>query len=157
MASISKLCSFIPLPMAIVNSGLSSTSILVYGILISRATLSQKNGWVDENGYVYIKYSNKELANDIGKSISTVKNCMKELAVKGLIVRKRIAIDAKLIYVMIPEENLSNQKLATKQTEYYPKRGQYSNVNGYRKVATNYVNEINYRNKEYRSKEGESF
>ncbi len=157
MVTTSKLNNFIPLPSSLVKCGLSSTTILVYGILISRATLSQKNGWIDEKGHVFIRYSNKELAADMGKSISTVKNCMKELVDNGFIIRKRIYVDAKLIYVLVPEESLVDKKLANKGTDFKPGRGQYSGWNTDKKVATNYIRETNYRTKEYKSKEGESF
>ena len=153
----SKLNNFIPLPIGLLKTDLSSTTILVYGILISRATLSQKNGWVDEKGHVYIRYSNKELASDAGKSISTIKNCLKELSDKGFIIRKRIDVDAKLIYVLVPEESLADKKLATKETDYKPSRGQNIGWNRDKKVATNYIRETNYRTKEYNSQEGESF
>ena len=157
MVTTSKLTNFIPLPSSLVKCGLSSTTILVYGILISRATLSQKNGWIDEKGHVFIRYTNKELAADMGKSISTVKNCMKELVDNCFIIRKRIDVDAKLIYVLVPEDSLEDKKLASKGTDFKPGGGQYSGWNKDKKVATNYISETNYRTKEYQYQEGESF
>lgn len=54
--------------------------------------MSQKNGWIDEKGHVYIRYSNEQLAEDMGKSLSTIKNSMKELTEQGFWVLRSQSI-----------------------------------------------------------------
>lgn len=157
LVSNSKIVGFIPLPSYLIKCGLNSTTILIYGMLISRATLSQKNGWIDEEGRVYIRYSNQQLANDTGKSLSTVKNSLKELSEQGFIVRKRIDVRAKLIYVLVPEESLGANNLACNGTRNKPAEGQKAGSSKGKKVATNYISKTNYRTKEYNYQEGESF
>lgn len=155
--SNSKIVGFIPIPSELIKSGLSSTTILIYGMLFSRATLSQKNGWIDESGRVYIRYSNQQLAEDTGKSLSTVKNSLKELSEQGLIVRKRIDLRAKLIYVLVPKESLTANNLPGNGTRIKPMSGQKAGFSKGKKIATNYISKTNYRTKEYNYQEGESF
>ena len=40
-------------------SKLSSDSKLLYGFILDRFTLSIKNNWQDENGYVYLIFTRK--------------------------------------------------------------------------------------------------
>lgn len=45
-----RIGAFIPVPASILTSELSSTTILIYGAILSRSILSQKNGWIDKEG-----------------------------------------------------------------------------------------------------------
>ena len=45
-----RIGAFIPVPASILTSELSSTTILIYGAILSRSILSQKNGWIDKDG-----------------------------------------------------------------------------------------------------------
>ena len=45
---------------------------LLYGPLLNRTTLSQKSGWVSEDGNVYVIYTIKQMANDLDRSERTV-------------------------------------------------------------------------------------
>ncbi len=38
---------------------------LLYGLLLNRTMLSQKIGWVSEDGNVYVIYTIKQMANDL--------------------------------------------------------------------------------------------
>lgn len=51
-----KLVDYVPLPRSLLGEDLSSTALLLYGALLDRATLSQKNGYTDELGRVYVIY-----------------------------------------------------------------------------------------------------
>lgn len=153
----SKLSQYVPVPSCLVNSNLSSTTLLIYGTLVSRALLSMKNGWVDEAGNVYIRYTNNNLANDTGKSLSTVKESLKELETNDLIVRKRINATTKDIFVKVPSECVGASNLATKRSENKPLTGQKSGFSMGGKSATNKYNKrFNISNK-YVRQEGESF
>ena len=59
-----KLTGFLPLPRSMLNWGLSSTALVVYAMLLDRATLSRKNGWHDPCG-VFVVYPNQSRANRI--------------------------------------------------------------------------------------------
>ena len=44
---------------------------LLYGLLLNRTMLSQKSGWVSEDGDVYVIYTIKQMANDLDRSERT--------------------------------------------------------------------------------------
>ena len=52
---------------------------LLYGLLLNRTMLSQKSGWVSEDGDVYVIYTIKQMANDLDRSERTVKTALREL------------------------------------------------------------------------------
>ena len=62
---------------------------LLYGLLLNRTMLSQKSGWVSEDGNVYVIYTIKQMANDLDRSERTVKTALRELENAGLITRVR--------------------------------------------------------------------
>ena len=105
----SKLGMYIPVPISLLTSDFSSTTLLIYGSLLNRALLSQRNDWKNQNGEVYIRFSIDELANYVGKGISTVKASLKELEEFGLIRRTRIDLYTTLIYVNALENSLMGQ------------------------------------------------
>ena len=47
---------FLPYPYFLLKMDLSHTARLLYGLLLDRSTLSQKNGWQDSEGRTYIVY-----------------------------------------------------------------------------------------------------
>ena len=81
----SRIGMYIPIPVCLLTSRFSSPTLLVYGSLLNRALLSQKNDWKDNSGEIYVKFSVEELAKYVGKGISTVKASLKELENNGLI------------------------------------------------------------------------
>ena len=46
---------------------------LLYALLLGRTQLSQKSGWVSEDGDVYVIYTIRQMANDLNRSERTVK------------------------------------------------------------------------------------
>lgn len=52
---------------------------LLYALLLNRTMLSQKSGWVSEDGNVYVIYTIKQMANDLNRSERTVKTALCEL------------------------------------------------------------------------------
>lgn len=69
----SKVHSYIQIPATLLKENLGSTTLLIYGVLLTRVTLSQKNCWTDEFGRVFIIYPISKIAEHIGKSESVVK------------------------------------------------------------------------------------
>ena len=65
---------------------LDSTSILLYGLLLDRLSVSMKNKWIDKDGNIYIIYSRKEAQKKLRLSDKPVSKAFKKLE------------EAKLIY-----------------------------------------------------------
>jgi len=64
-----KMTNYMPIPRSVLQLNLSSTAVLLYGMLLDRATLSQKNNYADASGWVYVVYTQEEMAHDL--SVST--------------------------------------------------------------------------------------
>ena len=94
--SESEQFSYFRIPRLLVTSqrfnGISVEAKLLFGLLLDRMGLSQKNGWYEDDGRVYIYYSIEEIAEDF--------NCKRDKAMKllaeldsdngiGLVVKKR--------------------------------------------------------------------
>ena len=94
---------YYPLPRFILNLNISSTSKVLYSLLLNRTNLSQKNGWEDEKGHVFVVYPLEELAQDMDKGVSAIKDALKELRRQGLLERVRPEFGrANHLYVKIP-------------------------------------------------------
>ena len=99
------LTNYLPLPRPLLELDLSGTALLLYALLLDRATLSRKNGWWSEEGWVYVRYPIKKLAAALGKSPSVIKRRLAELDRVGLIERivpKRG--EASQIFLSLPED-----------------------------------------------------
>lgn len=153
-----RIGAFIPVPASILTSelSLSSTTILIYGAILSRSILSQKNGWIDKEGRVYTRYTAPQLAEDIGKGISTVKASLKELEEVDLIERKRMGLTMTNIYVKVPSDSILGQNsnaLSQNSNPFSQKAGvsvaRKSDPSKYKRV-----NELS--NNRYTYEEGES-
>lgn len=69
---------------------ISAEAKILYGILLDRMTLSQKNGWLDEQNRVYIIFTLEEVMEAIGCADNKATKLLSELDSKaGLIERKR--------------------------------------------------------------------
>lgn len=65
MTKDTKLPSYIPFPRFLLGADLTLTTQLLYALLLDRATLSQKSGWVDEQGRLYIVFP---IGKDCGRT-----------------------------------------------------------------------------------------
>ncbi|MBQ7122811.1 MAG: replication initiator protein A [Clostridia bacterium] len=85
--------AFIMLPKKLLTderySGLSPISVMIYSALADRASLSQKNGWIDDDGRVFIYFAINEMAKLVGCGKDRVFNSYKQLEKYGIIERKR--------------------------------------------------------------------
>lgn len=68
-----------PLPRFILRGEYSINAKLLYALLLGRTQLSQKSGWVSEDGNVYVIYTIRQMANDLNRSERTVKAALAEL------------------------------------------------------------------------------
>lgn len=69
--------------------GLSSDAKTVYGILLDRVSLSAKNGWVDEEGRVYVYMTVSSIEEAMGCAHQKACGLLSELEEFGLIERKK--------------------------------------------------------------------
>lgn len=99
------LTNYLPLPRALLELDLSGTALLLYGLLLDRATLSRKNDWCDQEGWVYVRFPIAKLAAALGREVTAVKRRLAELERAGLIYRmvpKRG--EASQIFLYLPED-----------------------------------------------------
>ena len=79
---------------------LSTDAKTLYGILLDRMGLSVKNGWLDEQGRVYIIFPVQEVMDALGCADNKATKLFRELEKFGLIERKRRGLGKPdLIYV----------------------------------------------------------
>lgn len=80
---------------------ISTDAKLLYGIMLDRMSLSQKNGWCDEENRVYIIFTIESIMESLGCGRNKACQLLSELEEKaGLIVRKRQGLGKpSLIYV----------------------------------------------------------
>lgn len=83
------LPQYLPYARFLLNTDLSNTAKLLYTLLLDRATLSQKNNWVDEHGRIYVIYPLSHLAKDLDCCISSVTRSFAELEKAELAERVR--------------------------------------------------------------------
>ena len=99
-----ELFSFYRIPKALFQEqrfqNLSTDAKTLYGILLDRMGLSVKNGWLDEQGRVYIIFPVQEVMDALGCADNKATKLFRELEKFGLIERKRRGLGKpNLIYV----------------------------------------------------------
>ena len=83
------LPQYLPYARFLLDTDLSHTAKLLYTLLLDRATLSQKNNWIDAQGHIYVVYPLSNLAKDLGCSVSSVTRSFSELENAQLVERIR--------------------------------------------------------------------
>lgn len=83
------LPQYLPYARFLLDTDLSHTAKLLYTLLLDRATLSQKNNWIDAQGHIYVIYPLSHLAKDLGCCISSVTRAFSELENAQLVERIR--------------------------------------------------------------------
>lgn len=132
-----KLTNYSVIPNDLHGSGLSSTAIVLYAKLLNRSNLSITNGKVDEQGRVYINYRLEDLAKEMGRSLSAIKENMNELVLAGLVEKQRMTKGrANMIYVKVPETSIVG-KSPVVCTENRPYKGKKTVSSWGGKLATN--------------------
>lgn len=118
---------YLPYPRFLLKMELSHTAKLLYALLLDRSTLSQKNGWQDDEGRTYIVYPIAEIAEILDKSTMTVQNSLKELDIAGLLERKRAGYSApNRLYVKVPP--VVKVSLDMTQRKLYPNQTNINNL-----------------------------
>ena len=70
-------------------TGLSIEAKVLYGLMLDRVSLSQRSGWLDEAGRVYIYFSVKDVQEQLDCGHCKASRHLKELETSGLIQRQR--------------------------------------------------------------------
>ncbi|MBR6826078.1 MAG: replication initiator protein A [Oscillospiraceae bacterium] len=124
--------TYLVYPRFLLGMELNEVTKLIYILLLDRGRLSTMTGQlVDENGYAYVFYDIPSLAQDSGKSISTVKAALRDLEKADLILRRKQATDKhRRIYVKIRTDFCPPQR-----TEFRPHKGQKTDPNRDRKLT----------------------
>ena len=147
LTSDTSVPQYIPFPRFLLDMKLSHTAKLIYSVLLYRANLSKINGWIDEQGRVYITYPVTEIAENLHKGVSVIKEGLSALDRAGLTERKRNFSAPDTIYVKLPTEGLkTDPQTAGKPTHTEPENQLTdSRETGYQtagKPATNKKNKI---------------
>ena len=89
-------CQFFKMPMSLftddIFTAISNEAKLLYGLLLDRTGLSIMNDWTDENGRVYINFTNAEVCRMLKIGAAKTVKIFKELVTVGLIERIRIGL-----------------------------------------------------------------
>ena len=98
--------AFVMLPAAVAtNETLSMTARIAYGILLSRAMLSQKNSddWTNDDGQVYCFFPVGDLAKQLDRGKTQTESALNELERNGLLYREKIGFNRpNRLYVKVP-------------------------------------------------------
>ena len=80
---------YLPYARFLLDTDLSHTAKLLYTLLLDRATLSQKNNWMDAQGRIYVIYPLSKLSKDLRYSLSSITRAFAELENAQLVERVR--------------------------------------------------------------------
>ena len=106
------LPQYLPYARFLLDTDLSHTAKLLYTLLLDRATLSQKNNWLDERGFIYVIFPLSSLSKALRCSTMSIKRALSSLEDADLIERKRSRITVpNSIFVKVP----TTQKCSTNQ------------------------------------------
>lgn len=130
-----KLTNYMALPRSLLDADINETAKLMYVLLLDRAKLSAQNpAWIDSVGIPFVNYTIEQLAKDLHKGKSTVKQTLKTLEEEGLIRRDHHKNSrANCIYINVPQDSI----LAGMQPEFRPIYGQNSGLHTAGKPTTN--------------------
>lgn len=99
---------FLRLPLSLLANPrykqMSLEAKFIYALLLNRMTLSQRNGWINENNEVYLIYTREEASNTLNISYKKAIAAFKELIRHGLLFEQRQGLGApNLLYVLKAE------------------------------------------------------
>ena len=149
--------SYFQFPVFLMELPLSQTARITYMILYDRARLSQKNGWVDEEGRVYFVFPIREICKTIGRGESAIKQALNDLEMAGLLVRKRGGFaNANRLYLRIPLSILDG-KTTSISTDKQLSNSRKKELTTDGLTTPNKVIETSNKKQSYRTNAGSSF
>lgn len=145
------LFSYFRIPKALFQDSrfrqLSTDARTLYGILLDRMSLSAKNGWLDEQGHVYIIYTVREVQESLCCAEHKAVKLFRELEQADLIERKRRGLGRpSLIYVKnflselpkVQVQNCANSKSCVAENTVQVQPKPQSNKTDKNKIERNY-------------------
>lgn len=150
-------------------NNLDSNSILLYGLLLDRLSVSMKNKWIDKDGNIYLIYSRKEAQKMLKLSDKPVSKAFKKLEEAKLIYEIRSGFRKNnIIYVgkinHTPIEKTMNRIMSDSrngestihESENVRRSNNKYNKNNYSKKSSNEKSGWNYEQREYTAEELEA-
>lgn len=130
------LPQYLPYARFLLDTDLSHTAKLLYTLLLDRATLSQKNNWMDERGFVYVIFPLSALSKALRCSTMSIKRALRSLEDADLIERRRGRITVpNSIFVKVP----TAQKCSPAWNDSVPSDGTEM-ISSIRTIFEQYVN-----------------
>lgn len=149
-----KLPSYLPMPRFLMNFPISNTAKLLYTQFLGKAQLSQKNAWVDSQGRVYFIYPIHQIAVDMNRSETTIKDVMRKLVETQLLEKIPVGRGRpNRLYILFPDTELGQKSDVGKLAPLCQKTA--SNYGG-KLTASKYKNTSNLL-RDYDYEEEESF
>lgn len=91
---------------------------MLYGILLDRMSLSARNGWVDEQGRVFIIFTIEDVKRVLCCADNKATNLLRELEKFGLIERKRRGLGKpSLVYVKNFSSESSKEQIQNREND----------------------------------------
>ena len=119
LTTTTPLPQYLPYPHFLLDTDLSHTAKLLYTLLLDRATLSQKNNWIDAQGRIYVVYPLYKLAKDLRCSISSITRAFSELENAQLVERVRSGFSKpSRILLMVPYTTQNCTVTVSKNAEH---------------------------------------
>lgn len=85
---------------------------MLYALLLDRMELSRTNGWVEEDGTIFLIFKREDLADMLGICVTTVWRAIKQLKEVGLIEEKRQGLNRpNLIYIGKIDYSVPNEEV----------------------------------------------
>lgn len=152
--------SFYRIPRLLVKdqsfSGISNDAKLLYGLMLDRMSLSQKNGWIDSQNRAYIHYTFENIMEDLNCSRTKCSKILSELDSKngiGLIEKKRVGQGhPDIIYVKnfatvqnnVPGKRINSVEVSNSDFKKYENQTSKNPDFGFQEVQNNYFcNSVN--------------
>lgn len=124
MRQDTRIAQYLPYPQYLLTLDISGTATVLYALLLNRATLSQKNTWLDEEGKVYIIYTIDAMVEDLRNSRTTIKHALSELDRCGLLERRPVGFGKpNHLYVKLPEGRFSDRTRERNPAFYRQEKG----------------------------------
>lgn len=140
MTDTTKLADYLPIPRSVLAMDLSSTAILLYGLLLDRSSLSRKNGYCDYGGWVYVVYAREDLAQLLGISVRMTSTCLQSLEKEGLIRRiRRSRKEGNRYFLCVPESSVSGTDMGTDAGSIFPRSKKKTSPGSGRKFHPNHL------------------
>lgn len=152
-----RLTNYSVIPNTVCEMNISSTAEVIYAKLLNRVQLYASNGFVDGLGRAYVIYTIEDLSKELGKSNSTIKDNLRELARVGLVEKKRSSKSrANMNFVKVPGTSIIGQFSACNGTENKPYNGSKTVPTSGGKPTPSYSNNNKKEIPNYEYREGDS-